>query len=63
MGDTASNWGSAFTTATADALSAYDEVLVPSLFEPWASVLLDAVNVAPGDHVLDVATGIRRRHL
>jgi SAM-dependent methyltransferase len=55
MGDTASNWGSAFTTATADALSVLDEVLV--LFEPWASVLLDAVNVAPGDHVLDVAAG------
>ncbi len=51
MSDAASNWGSAFATAAADAMSAYDEFLVPSLFAPWTAVLLDAVNVAPGDHV------------
>lgn len=36
---------------------AYDEYLVPRLFEPWARLLLDEANVRPGDIVLDVATG------
>lgn len=57
MSDAASHWGSGFATAAEDVISAYDESLVPSLFGPWAEVLLDAVKVALGDHVLDVATG------
>ncbi|MGQ0717089.1 MAG: methyltransferase domain-containing protein [Pseudonocardiales bacterium] len=57
MSDAASNEGSSVATTAADVISAYDESLVPSLFGPWAEVLLDAVRVAPGDHVLDVATG------
>lgn len=57
MSDAASNRGSASATVAADLISAYDESLVPSLFGPWAAVLLDAVKVVPGDHVLDVATG------
>ena len=57
MSDAASTWGSGFATAAEDVISAYEQSLVPSLFGPWAEVLLDAVNVAPGDHVLDVATG------
>jgi ubiquinone/menaquinone biosynthesis C-methylase UbiE len=36
---------------------AYDEFFVPRLFEPWARVLLDEVNLRPGEAVLDVATG------
>jgi ubiquinone/menaquinone biosynthesis C-methylase UbiE len=36
---------------------AYDEFFVPRLFEPWAQLLLDEVQLRPGDHVLDVATG------
>ena len=36
---------------------AYDEFFVPSLFEPWAVLLLDEVRLRPGDCVLDVATG------
>ncbi len=36
---------------------AYDEFLVPRLFEPWAKLLLDEVNLQPGEAVLDVATG------
>jgi ubiquinone/menaquinone biosynthesis C-methylase UbiE len=36
---------------------AYDEFFVPRLFEPWAKLLLDEVQLRPGDHVLDVATG------
>jgi len=36
---------------------AYDEVLVPRLFEPWALLLLDECNLRPNAAVLDVATG------
>ena len=35
----------------------YERLLAPSLFEPWAEVLLDAVGVAAGASVLDVAAG------
>jgi ubiquinone/menaquinone biosynthesis C-methylase UbiE len=35
----------------------YEQRLAPSLFEPWAEVLLDAVGPAPGAAVLDVASG------
>ena len=36
---------------------AYDEFLVPRLFEPWAKLLLDEADLRPGEAVLDVATG------
>jgi ubiquinone/menaquinone biosynthesis C-methylase UbiE len=36
---------------------AYDEFFVPRLFEPWAQLLLDEVQLRPGNRVLDVATG------
>src|SRR6478672_12950926 len=36
---------------------AYDEFFVPRLFQPWAKLLLDEVNLQPGEAVLDVATG------
>src|SRR5215475_2446320 len=36
---------------------AYEEVLVPRLFEPWALLLLDDCNLRPNAVVLDVATG------
>jgi ubiquinone/menaquinone biosynthesis C-methylase UbiE len=36
---------------------AYEEVLVPRLFEPWALLLLDECNLRPNAVVLDVATG------
>jgi len=36
---------------------AYEEVLVPRLFEPWALLLLDECNLHPNAVVLDVATG------
>ena len=35
----------------------YQRHLVPVVFEPWAELLLDAVTVAPGSRVLDVASG------
>ena len=56
MGSNA-DWGSNFATAGVDAMSAYDEILVPRLFIPFADVLLDEVGVSPGLKVLDVACG------
>jgi ubiquinone/menaquinone biosynthesis C-methylase UbiE len=38
-------------------MAAYDEVLVPRVFEPWARRLCDQLGLAPGDAVLDVACG------
>lgn len=35
----------------------YDRIFTPRLFEPWARVLLDFVDIRAGDAVLDVATG------
>jgi len=36
---------------------AYDALLVPRIFEPWAEILLDHVNITRGMQVLDIATG------
>jgi ubiquinone/menaquinone biosynthesis C-methylase UbiE len=36
---------------------AYEEALVGPMFTPWAEYLLDALHVAPGQRLLDVATG------
>ena len=36
---------------------AYDELLVPRLFEPWAKLLLDEAGLQPGECILDIATG------
>ena len=35
----------------------YDEIMVPRMFEPWGNVLLDELALAPGEAVLDIATG------
>src|SRR5437588_7065494 len=35
----------------------YERRLAPVVFEPWARVLIGMVGVAPGDTVLDVASG------
>jgi len=43
--------------AAASRPQAYDQILVPRLFAPWARVLVDAVAPQPGEQVLDVATG------
>jgi SAM-dependent methyltransferase len=56
MGSNA-DWGSNFAAAGVDAMTAYDEILVPRLFDPFADVLLDAVGVSAGLEVLDVACG------
>jgi len=43
----------------------YENYMVPALFGPWSSYLVQAANVQPGEHVLDVAcgTGIVARHI
>jgi SAM-dependent methyltransferase len=51
------DWGANFAAAGVGAMTAYDEILVPRLFDPFADVLLDAVGVAPGLAVLDLACG------
>ncbi|HKY74516.1 MAG TPA: methyltransferase domain-containing protein [Acidimicrobiia bacterium] len=56
MGSNA-DWASNFASAGVDSMTAYDEILVPRLFDPFADVLLDGVAVSPGVGVLDVACG------
>ena len=51
------DWGSNFAAAGIDAMTGYDEILVPRLFDPFADVLLDEVGVSAGLEVLDVACG------
>jgi ubiquinone/menaquinone biosynthesis C-methylase UbiE len=46
-----------FQFTNASVPKAYDEFFVPRLFEPWAKLLLDEVNLRLGEVVLDVATG------
>jgi ubiquinone/menaquinone biosynthesis C-methylase UbiE len=43
----------------------YEHYMVPSLFAPWASYLVESAHVQPGERVLDVAcgTGIVARHV
>jgi SAM-dependent methyltransferase len=40
-----------------NAAEAYERQLVPAMFAPWATVLLDLADVRAGEHVLDVACG------
>ena len=51
------DWGSSYATAGVDAMTAYDDILVPRVFDPFADVLLDKVDLSPGLEVLDVACG------
>lgn len=50
-------WGASFAAASTNAMSFYDDIMVPRLFEPWAHVLLDEVEPQSGHAVLDVACG------
>lgn len=43
--------------ALIDAAEGYENLLVPALFKPWPSILLNAADVSAGDAVLDVACG------
>lgn len=51
------DWGSSFATAGVAAMTAYDEILVPRVFDPFAEVLLDEVGISAGLEALDVACG------
>jgi SAM-dependent methyltransferase len=50
-------WSASWASAGLDAMTVYDEILVPRMFVPWVDALLNEVGVAPGEAVLDVATG------
>lgn len=41
----------------ADTATAYEELLVPALFQGWAKRVADAAQIGAGDRVLDVACG------
>ena len=56
MGSNA-DWGSNFASAGVDSMTAYDEILVPRVFDPFAEVLLDGVGLSAGLEVLDIACG------
>jgi SAM-dependent methyltransferase len=50
-------WGAAFGSASVSAMRVYEDVMVPRLFVPWARLLLDGLELRPGETVLDVACG------
>jgi SAM-dependent methyltransferase len=50
-------WGASFASASANSMSFYDEIMVPRIFDPWAELLLDQLNLRSGQAVLDVACG------
>ena len=54
---TSSVWAASFEAADISAMKIYEDVLVPRLFTPWARLLLDALDLRPGEAVLDVACG------
>jgi SAM-dependent methyltransferase len=55
--DDTQDWGTSFWTASVSAMSVYDEIMVPRLFDPWAEFLLDTLSLRSGQSVLDVACG------
>src|SRR5262245_11922824 len=40
-----------------NAADRYEEILVPTVFGPWATDLLELADLQPGERVLDVACG------
>lgn len=40
-----------------NAAELYEEILIPTVFRPWATDLLELADVQPGERVLDVACG------
>jgi SAM-dependent methyltransferase len=50
-------WSESFAKASTGAMSFYDDVMVPRLFDPWAYLLLDTLNPKSGQDVIDVACG------
>ncbi len=52
-----STWQHNFAEAGTERAAAYDRLLVPSLFHPWACLLAGELNIREGWHALDVACG------
>ena len=50
-------WSASFAQASKGAMSYYDDIMVPRLFDPWAHLLLDKVDPKSGQDVIDVACG------
>ena len=50
-------WETSFGGLAGRGVEIYDEVMVPRMFEPWARLLVDRLEVAVGEAVLDVACG------
>ena len=48
------DWGANFASTE---MQVYEDVLVPRMFEPWGERLLDELQVATGENVLDIACG------
>lgn len=46
-----------FKTSGNPVAQAYEELLVPRMFEPWSKLLLSEAQLSPGESVLDVACG------
>src|ERR1700738_2009819 len=51
----ATRWGAGFSADSV--VEVYEQLLVPRLFTPWGELLLDELEVSPGEAVLDVACG------
>jgi SAM-dependent methyltransferase len=51
------SWGVSFGGLAAAGVEVYDQVMVPRMFEPWARLLVDRLEIAAGEAVLDVACG------
>jgi SAM-dependent methyltransferase len=50
-------WSESFGAAALSSMDVYESVMVPRMFTPWAELLLDELELAPGETVLDVACG------
>jgi ubiquinone/menaquinone biosynthesis C-methylase UbiE len=47
-------WSKAYSS---HAMAVYEEILVPRLFDPWAELIVDMLEISEGERVLDVACG------
>lgn len=50
-------WGASFESASSNAMTIYDEIMVPRLFDPWAELFLDELDPQAGQALLDIACG------
>jgi len=50
-------WSESFGAAARSSMQVYETVMVPRMFTPWAELLLDELELADGEAVLDVACG------